>query len=302
MIRLVYANRSNAGDWLSAQGIRSLLEPEPMTEHLCDEPFVADTLAALAARDQGDLLVIGGGGLLMDYFAPFWRGLLALRPLPRFCVWGAGICAWKHASCDLDPDLLGAIGRHSLLTVVRDDLTRQAITTAMGGDLPLPVPCPSLVAIETPAEPGSGVLHVDHFDLVGADGHARMDAIAREFAARTGRMVLATNNRLPAGDHEALLRILSRYAAADVVVTSRLHGAILALAHGRRVVAVAADQKLDAFLRAVGLEDWGLEPHQLDELAARLERIHDQRVPLQVLAAAREEHRRIAADVLRLSA
>ena len=44
MIHHVYANRSNAGDWLSALGIQRLLAPLPVTEHLCDEPFVEETL------------------------------------------------------------------------------------------------------------------------------------------------------------------------------------------------------------------------------------------------------------------
>ena len=48
MITHVFANRSNVGDWLSAQGIQSLLAPTPVRELLCDDPFVPDTLAALA--------------------------------------------------------------------------------------------------------------------------------------------------------------------------------------------------------------------------------------------------------------
>ena len=39
----VFANRSNAGDWLSARGIQSLLGPVSVTELLCDEPFVPET-------------------------------------------------------------------------------------------------------------------------------------------------------------------------------------------------------------------------------------------------------------------
>lgn len=66
----VFANRSNVGDWLSARGIQALLGPGRVAEHLCDGPFVPETLAALSAVTQYDLVVIGGGRL-MDYFAPF---------------------------------------------------------------------------------------------------------------------------------------------------------------------------------------------------------------------------------------
>ena len=63
----VYANRSNVGDWLSARGIQALLAPLPVTELLCDEPFVPETIerdrivnvhqartATLLGRLQGD--------------------------------------------------------------------------------------------------------------------------------------------------------------------------------------------------------------------------------------------------------
>ena len=74
MIHHVYANQSNVGDWLSAQGIQSLLDPLQVKEHFCDAPFVPDTLKHLAKATERDFILIGGGGLFMDYFAPFWEG------------------------------------------------------------------------------------------------------------------------------------------------------------------------------------------------------------------------------------
>lgn len=308
MIHLVYANRSNAGDWLSARAIRALLAPAEVTEHLCDEPFVAATLARLGAAPPADLAVIGGGGLLMDYFAPFWRGLLALSPPPRFCIWGAGVCAWKHASSQLDSALLAAITRQSLLCVVRDELTREAMSAAAGRVLPPAAPCPSLLAVAPPAAPGFGVLHVDHQDLLGVEGCARVDAAVRAFAARTGRPVRTTNNRMPPGDEAALQRILSLYAGADVVVTSRLHGAVLGIAHGCRVAAVAADSKIDAFLGAAGLGEWVLGPAQLGTplLERLLARIDEQRLdgpsgPRAVVDAARQSHEAVAGRIRALA-
>lgn len=74
-IHHVYANRSNAGDWLSARGVQMLLGDVPIEEHLCDEPFVPETLRSLSTLQRTDIVVVGGGGLLMDYFVPFWEGL-----------------------------------------------------------------------------------------------------------------------------------------------------------------------------------------------------------------------------------
>src|SRR5688500_18355984 len=96
MIHHVYANRSNIGDWLSALGIQSLLGSRPVIEHLCDEPFVAETLAALSACTADDLIVIGGGGLFMDYFTPFWEGFRQIADKVPFCIWGTGYCDLKR--------------------------------------------------------------------------------------------------------------------------------------------------------------------------------------------------------------
>src|ERR1051326_8913007 len=80
MIHHVFANKSNAGDWLAARAMQSLLRGVPIREHFCDEPFVEQTLHALGAVRDNDLVLIGAGGLLMDYFMPFWEGFRALAP------------------------------------------------------------------------------------------------------------------------------------------------------------------------------------------------------------------------------
>ena len=72
MIYHIYANRSNIGDWLSAKGIQKLLAPLEITECLCDIPFLEETMEKLSKATEKDLIVIGGGGLFMDYFILFW--------------------------------------------------------------------------------------------------------------------------------------------------------------------------------------------------------------------------------------
>ena len=96
----VFANRSNIGDWLSAIGIQKLLAPIEVVELLCDEPFIDDTIQVLTGATEDDFVVIGGGGLFMDYFEPFWRRfeLLATEGL-RFAIWGlsaSAISRWNR--------------------------------------------------------------------------------------------------------------------------------------------------------------------------------------------------------------
>src|ERR1043165_8456109 len=105
MIHHVFANKSNIGDWLSAQGIQRLLGV-PVIEHLCDEPFVPETLEALRELKANDLIVIGGGGLFMDYFVPFWEGFREIASRVPFCIWGVGYCHIKREDSRPPPSLL----------------------------------------------------------------------------------------------------------------------------------------------------------------------------------------------------
>src|SRR5687767_15929839 len=125
MIHHVFANRSNVGDWLSARGIQSLLAGHEIREYLCDEPFVFETLAALRKADaHEDLIVIGGGGLFMDYFEPFWRGFREIAERVRFGIWGVGYCDIKRENSRPDLSLIEEIVSRAEFCYVRDELTR----------------------------------------------------------------------------------------------------------------------------------------------------------------------------------
>jgi polysaccharide pyruvyl transferase WcaK-like protein len=297
MIWHVYANRSNIGDWLSAQGIQSLLAPLPVRELLCDTPFAASTLAALASAAPDDLIVIGGGGLFMDYFAPFWEGFQPIAKRVPFCLWGVGCCDLKRFPSRPSQRLMLEIVDRSQFSVVRDQLTRDFVGDSR---LPPPVPCPTFNAISPVAGEGKWVLHVDHFDSIGAERYERMVEIARADAARTGHGYRQTNNLIPAGHREALRRTLDLYASADRVITSRLHGCILALALGRRVVAVSGDHKVESFMEAAGLGDWVCALDEVNRLPDWLETLHKQRPPIEFTPQAREQNLAVACRVLAL--
>jgi exopolysaccharide biosynthesis predicted pyruvyltransferase EpsI len=67
---------------------------------------------------------------------------------------------------------------------------------------------------------------------------------------------------------ETFRSILKKYRRADVVVTSRLHGAIIANSLGRPYVALIRDRKFEAFHATYG---HGVECSGLSELPARIE-------------------------------
>jgi polysaccharide pyruvyl transferase WcaK-like protein len=295
VIHHVFANRSNIGDWLSARGIQALLAPLPVTEHLCDEPFVDATLDSLSRLTPEDLIIIGGGGLFMDYFIPFWDGFREIAQRVPFCIWGVGYCDLKREASRPPTALLEEIIRKSCLCVVRDQLSHRRLAQC---GLPPPVPCPSVSIVDNMPRVGHGLLHVDNYTTAGADVYDAMDAYGAEYASRTQRPYWTTNNRIPAGDASALEDILERYASADIVLSSALHGCIIALAMGRRALAISGDYKIESFMEAAGLGEWVCDIDEVDSLPQRLARLADQRPPREFIARAREANREVAVRVL----
>jgi hypothetical protein len=292
----VFANRSNVGDWLSARGIQSLLAPLAVTELLCDEPFVPATLERLSAAGPEDLIVIGGGGLLMDYFEPFWRGFAPLAGRVPFCLWGVGCCDMKRADSRPPASLVGPIVARSRLAVVRDELTRDFLSGHVQACV---VPCPTLNMVGV-RPPGRGLLHVDAYDNVGEEVYEAMNRVGSAFAARTGRPFRAINNLIPAGDERALRGVLDLYAGADLILTGRLHGCIVGLAMGRKVLAVSGDRKVESFMSAAGLGGWVLGLDEVKRLGDRLDALAGQESPTTFLDDSRRQNGRVGQEVRRM--
>jgi polysaccharide pyruvyl transferase WcaK-like protein len=293
MIHHVFANRSNIGDWLSARGIQSLLTPQPIVEHLCDEPFVDETLNRLALTGPADTIVIGGGGLFMDYFLPFWQGFREIAGRTPFFIWGVGYCDLKREMSRPPAELLTEIINQSRFCSVRDELTRRYLPEC---HLPPPSACPSLCVVQPAREGGCGVLHVDSYDNAGPDVYAFMDACALRFAESTQRPCRKTNNRI--GQHHELTATLQRYALSDVVLSSALHGCIIGLAMGKKVVAVSGDRKIESFMQLVGLSEWICDLTEVKRVPELLDRILEQPTRQSCLNDLRERNKNIARRVL----
>lgn len=274
-----------------------MLRPHPVVEHFCDDVFVPRTLDELRRLGSDDLVVIGGGGLFMDYFAPFWHGLLTLPQKLRYCLWGVGFCDLKAEQSHPPMDVIRAVVKRSILCVVRDRLSREHLAEA---SVPLPVACPSLVEVD-PSPLGWGILHVDNYTTVGAEAFDFMDSLCRDYAVKTRRPYRRTNNRLEAVREGDLATCLGLYAKSDLVVSSALHGCIVAVAMGRPVLAVSGDRKIEAFMGAAGLADWVVDHRDLAQIAPMLERLTRQAPVLAFVERAREENLCVAARVAALA-
>lgn len=292
----VFANRSNIGDWLSARGIQSLLAPQMVAEYLCDAPFIKSTLSRLSTvATPEDLIVIGGGGLFMDYFSPFWEGFKPIGWRVPFCIWGVGYCDLKRESSRPPAALLQEIVRVSRLCVVRDEITRAHLP---GCSLPPPVPCPSLAVLDTVPITEPGLLHVTNYTTAGAKVYERMRKMSMRFAKLTGRIYRETDNRIVPSSESDLARLLRLYARSDIILSSGLHGCVIGLAMGRPVLAVSGDRKIEGFMDAMGLSKWVCDQGQVEEIPKRLEGLPNQAIPHAAIEQVRQQHRAIAAQVL----
>lgn len=294
MIYHVFANRSNIGDWLSAKGIQKLLKPLPITECLCDTPFVEETMEVLSKATENDLIVIGGGGLLMNYFVPFWQAFKSIADRVPFVIWGIGCCDLKCEATLPPKALIEEIVGKSKLCIVRDELTRTFLKSC---NLPDPVPCPSINFIELFPEHGNDILHVANFTTAGESAYEAMRESAQQFAEQCDGIYRETNNRIERDSEKDLTHVLLRYEKSGLVVSSALHGCVIAVAMGLKVVAVSGDRKIDAFMETVGLKDWVLELNEIKSLPQLLEKATTQNNPETLIEEIRNWNKKVAAKV-----
>ena len=141
-------------------------------------------------------------------------------------------------------------------------------------------------------------MHVDNYTTVGASAYEAMDVICRAFAARTGRPYRKTNNRLALGGERELAEVLKRYECSDLIVSSALHGCIIATAMGRPVLAVSGDRKIEAFMEAAGLGEWVLNAVDLERLPALIE-VLDRQVPIPEFGMRARAQNAVVADTVK---
>jgi len=158
-----------------------------------------------------------------------------------------------------------------------------------------------MVAVDSNAPPGNGLLYVDHYDLVGAKGYELIRTVSQEFASETRRQYHEIDNQIPDGDEAALAAALGRYSAVDLIVSSRLHGCILGVTMGRKVLAVSGDHKVESFMEAAGLREWVCSPDDEQALRNALLRLHTQIQPMEFIQRARLENQRIANRVIEIA-
>ena len=295
---VVYANDENIGDFLSAQGIALVTGGHPRLFPF--ERRIPALGSFLKSLDERSTVIVGGGGLLKVSFDRFWRVVLACRAQAgfRLILWGVGYCDVVGEDTRGALELARQVVQQSAGSAFRDRLSYEPFS-----DLPRTrtIGCPALHAVQRMELPVASkgdqprLLRVDHPGLLaGISNRQQLDAakhvaaVCEEWARPRGMHVDTTSNmvrrvgRMPdrirarmavttletrLAAHRVAAAVSQYYAPADIVVTSRLHGAIIAAALGKPIVALSNDAKIDQFMSSIGLSDYVTDdPREISRL------------------------------------
>ena len=250
-----FSANHNIGNYTPVLGIHDMLGQRLDTWNVHKRPIDFDFI-----NDRYRGLIIGGAGLLDPCFEPFWHELFEHCRLPMI-IWGVGGC-WPHdrpVSRSMR-DVASEVGRLCELINVRDTRTADffGLTSA---DVS---PCPTIAWLRRFREDACPrtVLLAEHQTLVPGVDRRSIERMVRQVAAD---YLHTLNYQQP--DFGLVDLIRYRYLPASRVVTTRLHGAIIANGLGIPYIALACDEKLSVYAREWG---GGRLVHAAEEIPAAL--------------------------------
>lgn len=217
-------------------------------------------------------VVIGGAGLLHPVFGRFWTDFSERCNLP-FIIWGVGGCYPDNMNLSLDSKKPGGgvfcdgmlhAFRNADLINVRDYVTADIIDQ---GNVSVTA-CPTLMLLKNyepsnPVKASSPVIYAPHSGLISQEDDM---TVTRALADKFGSFYLTENEQ---NMRFGLWDLIDKYKSSDLVITSRLHGAITAWSLGVPFLALSRDKKMDGFAKFAGLED--VVFRDVDELMSNLE-------------------------------
>lgn len=251
----VYSAAPNIGNYTPVLGIQRMIGRCPDVWDAHKKPLDCNFI-----NNNYDCVIVGGAGLFHSVFTPFWEQFYEECHLP-YIIWGVGGCFMDDNKTSAVRRPLGAAAmRKADFVNVRDKWTAEYY------DMPNAsvTACPTLewlVGARTNRN-AKWILYVDHPGLCGRDEHSK---IIEVLGKQNRRYRYTDNNQRIDFGLERMVRKL--YGGASVVITTRLHGAIIAAGMGIPYIAIARDEKIRAFVNEYG---GGVLAEGVDELEKEL--------------------------------
>ena len=241
-----YSANRNIGNYLPVLAIHQMLDQELDTWNIHKSPVDWDFV-----HKNYDQVIVGGAGLLHSVFEKFWVDLDKNCKLP-IIIWGIGVCLPDNDSVKgVAKDVVKSVFNRAKFANVRDELTREFYQ--LDNDISITA-CPTLAYIdnnfkvEEKKQAGNKVLHSSHVDLEPISSTPEIQRSIKElgFTYNFTENIESKKNSLKS--------ILNMYQDCDYVVTTRLHGAIIAYAFKRAYIAISFDPKVSAFNKLMVVE------------------------------------------------
>jgi hypothetical protein len=249
MIYYCCANNLNIGDHFSMLGVREAVGLSG--EDLFLERRNGPLSAKLDSMSSKDSIIIGGGGIIKDYFKKYWIDILKYQKKRNYKLYlfGIGVCDHKYVSKStvFDEALIKSIVNNSAISYIRP---------------PIPIDdrriketfCPSMLYVHKKygkqVSLGNKLLYVSHAGLVGKGADTKIISLLKDYCKEYKIEYSQVGNI--ARDEESVSRIMKKYCEANLIVTTRLHGYILGAALKKRVVAISKDYKIEGFASIIG--------------------------------------------------
>ena len=239
-----YSANRNIGNYLPVLAIHQMLDQELDTWNIHKSPVDWEFV-----HKNYTQVIVGGAGLLHSVFEKFWVDLEKNCKLP-IIIWGIGVCLPDNEQVKGVPkQVVQSVFARAKFANIRDELTRDFYELEAGISI---TACPTLVHIannfKVAAKQVSGkkVLHSSHVDLEPTSTTPQIKQIIEEAGFNYSFTENIETQKYP------LKKILNMYQDADYVITTRLHGAIIAYAFKRSYIAISFDPKVAAFNKLYG--------------------------------------------------
>lgn len=280
----LYCGSHNIGDYLPVLGIKQMIKQNIDLD--------TDTYAIRSRVNKNSkkttnvdfdfinqhykVAIMGGAGLFHKIFQPFWEEALDKCKIPMI-IWGIGLClpeTKEQFSSGVDKNIIQAVAQKCALINLRDSFTAQYYGLEHA-HISL---CPSVIYIKRFLPQrfltgGRQTLYVSHQRLVPEEISKKIG----EYITKHSHKSMTVNHIFGHANTQNLDELMQHYCASNLVITSRLHGAIIAYALQIPYVIIAYDEKLRAFQREYGngilIKDFNDLPTVLNDTSWRSSQI-----------------------------
>lgn len=237
-----YSSANNIGNFLPVLGISKMLGQAADTWCMHDKEVDFDFVNA-----NYKCAIIGGAGLFHKCFDPFWHKFLDECKIPVI-IWGVGTCFPDNEEMrGVKPKIIAEVAKRCDLINVRDELTadyyslKNVSVTA----------CPTIVYLQDfqkfVDKNSKAVLFSSHIELVSETESEEIQSVTTKVAEE-----YKYTNNMQRGFISLNNIIADYYCQSRVVVTTRLHGAIISYGLGIPYIMIPRDEKLRAFHNTYG--------------------------------------------------